>query len=78
MEQRKTVLHLSAILRLADSFDSDRSSLIEHVGIRAEQGLVVVYAKGYAARSQIAEGIAAARHLLELVYRRPVMVRASK
>jgi serine/threonine protein kinase len=32
-------------------------------------------AQGYSARDRMAEGIAGARHVLEFVYRRPVMVK---
>jgi hypothetical protein len=35
----------------------------------------VVAAQGYSPRDRIAENIAGARHLLELVYRRPVIVK---
>jgi hypothetical protein len=36
---------------------------------------LLITAQGYSARDRIAEAIAAARHLLETVYRRPVIVR---
>ena len=48
------------------------------VAVRAQDGFLVVDAQGYSARSAMTEKIAAARHLLELVYRRPVLVRAQR
>jgi len=41
-----------------------------------QDGCVLVRAAGYSALDRSAEGVAAARHLLETVLRRPVMVRA--
>lgn len=77
-ELRKNAIHLSAIFRLANGFDCDRSGTIQEVRIQPEKGYLAVYAKGYLPRSTMAEDIAAARHLLEVVYRRPVMVKSWK
>jgi len=74
--ERKKILRLAGILRLADAFDGMRDGRISGVDVREQDGMLVVAAKGYSARERIAEQIAAARHLLELVYRRPVMVKA--
>lgn len=75
-EERKTVLRLAGILRLADAFDCTRDGRISRVEVREQEGILVIAAKGYSPRDAMAEQLAAARHLLELVYRRPVMVKA--
>ncbi len=74
--ERKTVLRLASILRLADAFDGERDGRITNLEVREQDGFLLVAAKGYSPRDRMAEQVAAARHLLELVYRRPVMVKA--
>jgi hypothetical protein len=69
------VLRLAGILRLADAFDADRDGRIQRLGVEEQNGFLVVAAKGYSSRDRMAEGIAGARHLLEIVYHRPVMVK---
>ena len=74
-EQRQAADKLAGILRLANAFDADRSGRIRRLDIHQKNGFLVIAAEGYSARDCIAEGIAAARHLLETVQRRPVMVK---
>lgn len=74
-EQRRTVLRLAGILRLADALDSNRDGRIQRLHVAEHNGFLVVAAQGYSPRDRIAENIAGARHLLELVYRRPVIVK---
>ncbi|HXM22727.1 MAG TPA: CHAD domain-containing protein [Terriglobales bacterium] len=73
--QRQSVLQLAGILRLANAFDSERDSRIQRLEVREQNGFLLVAAQGYSARDRMAESVAAARHLLEVVYRRPVMVK---
>ena len=74
--ERKMVGKLGGILRLANSFDSERDGRIQRLEVRDQDGFLEIAAQGYSARDGMAEGIAAARHLLETVYRRPLMVKA--
>jgi CHAD domain-containing protein len=74
-EQRRTAVKLAGILRLANAFDADRTGRIRHLAIHQKNGFLVIAAEGYSARDRIAEGIASARHLLEIVERRPVIVK---
>src|ERR1700733_4130395 len=74
--ERKIVLRLAGILRLADALDCERDARVTSVEVREQDGFLLVAAKGYSPRDRMAEQVAAARHLLELVYRRPVMVKA--
>jgi CHAD domain-containing protein len=73
--QRQTVVRLAGVLRLANAFDSERDAQVHHLDVHEKNGILEVAAQGYSARDRIAENVAAARHLLELVYRRPVMVK---
>src|SRR5579863_6795358 len=73
--QRQSAVKLAGILRLANAFDADHSSRIQRLEVSEKNGFLTVAAKGYGARDHIAEPIAAARHLLEIVYRRPIVVK---
>src|SRR5580692_4372760 len=73
--QRQSILKLAGILRLADAFDSERDARIPRLDVHEQNGILEIAAQGYSPRDHMAEGIAAARHLLETVYRRPVIVK---
>jgi CHAD domain-containing protein len=75
-EQRRSAMKLAGILRLANAFDADRTGRIQHLDVHQKNGFLVIAAEGYSSRDRMAEGIASARHLLETVERRPVMVKA--
>jgi hypothetical protein len=81
LKQRQDIARLAAILRLANSFDAARDGRIKRVRVKdgdAGNKILRIEAQGYSPRDNQAEAIAAARHLLETVYRRPVMVKAMK
>ena len=73
--QRQSVLRLAGILRLANAFDSEEDGHIQRLEVHEQNGFLEIAAQGYSPRARIAENIAAARHLLETVYRQPVMVK---
>ncbi len=73
--QRQSIFRLAGILRLADAFDANRDGRIQRVRVEASRAFMIITAEGYSPRDQLAEGIAAARHLLELVYKRPVLIK---
>jgi exopolyphosphatase/guanosine-5'-triphosphate,3'-diphosphate pyrophosphatase len=73
--QRQSILKLAGILRLANAFDADRDGRIQRLEVYEQNGILEIAAQGYSPRDHMAEGIAAARHLLETVYRRPVIVK---
>jgi len=73
--ERQSVEKLAGILRLANAFDADRSGHIQRLEVHAQNGFLEIAAQGYSPRQRPAENIAAARHLLETVYRQPVMVK---
>jgi CHAD domain-containing protein len=73
--QLQSVLRLAGILRLANAFDSQRDGRIQRLEVHTQNGFLEIAAQGYSPRDRTAERVAAARHLLETVYRRPVMVK---
>jgi CHAD domain-containing protein len=72
---RHVVMKLAGILRLANAFDADHSGRIQRLQASVRDGQFVIAAQGYNPRDGMAESIAAGRHLLEMVYRRPIMVK---
>jgi CHAD domain-containing protein len=80
LADRPIAMELAGVLRLANALDvahgqngNEDSARLE---VSLQDRLVLVRAPGYTVLDRSAEGIAAARHLLETVLRRPVMVRA--
>jgi CHAD domain-containing protein len=73
--QRAEALRLAGVLRLANAFDVAHDGRIQRLEVHRHNGFMVIAAQGYSARDRSAENIAAARHLLEIVYRRPVMIK---
>jgi len=74
-EQRKNTVHLAGILRLANAFDSGHDGRIGRLEVNSQNGFIEIAAQGYSARDRRAEDIAAARHLLETIYHRPILVK---
>jgi CHAD domain/HD domain len=74
--QRQNARFLTGILRLANAFDVRRDGRIRRLEVRERNGFLVVAAEGYSAHDRIGAEVAAARHLLETVFRRPVIVRS--
>ena len=81
--QRQDITRLAAILRLANAFDASRDQRVQRLQVmNGNDGnrnkVLLIAAQGYSSRDNQAEAIAAARHLLEIVYRRPVMIKPMK
>jgi exopolyphosphatase/guanosine-5'-triphosphate,3'-diphosphate pyrophosphatase len=74
-ERRKTALRLAAILRLANSFDAHRDRRIGRLKVQRQDHSLLILAQGYSPTAPLAEEIAAGRHLFEMLYRQPVLVR---
>lgn len=81
LPDRPIAMELAGVLRLANALDawhgrkSDGGGDSPRLEVRFEDRVVVVRAAGYSALEGSAEDVAAARHLLETVLRRPVLVR---
>ncbi len=74
---------MAAILRLANAFDTSRDHRVQRLQVMSgnsgnKDRVLLIAAQGYSSRDNQAEAIAAARHLLEIVYRRPVMIKPMK
>ncbi len=82
LPQRRIATRLAAILRLASVLDLrhlDKSNTrrLHRAAVHLEAKAVVITVDGYSGYHQSAEKIAAARHLLELTLRKPVIVKGA-
>jgi CHAD domain-containing protein len=81
LPDRPIAMELAGVLRLANALDawhgrkSDGGGDSPRLEVSLQDRVVVVRAEGYSALEGSAEDVAAARHLLETVLRRPVLVR---
>jgi len=82
LPDRPLAMELAGVLRLANALDvrhgrgGGENESAPRLEVSLQDGCVLVRAAGYSALDRSAEGIAAARHLLETLLRRPVLVRA--
>lgn len=72
--RQRLVQFLGGILRLACACDRQHDNKIVSVRVESLDPVITVRAEGYVESTPLAEHIAAARHLLELTFRRPVLV----
>lgn len=106
-DEQKATIQLSAILRLANAFDSSHDGRIRHLQLQTPQNHsapprqasreahsgngfrrraialstndpLIVAAEGYSPTGRVAQTIAAERHLLETVLRRPILVKSMR
>jgi CHAD domain-containing protein len=75
LPDRRIALQLAGVLRLSNTLDT-RNGNGPRIDVQVHDDFVLVRAAGYSALDRSAEEVAAARHLLEVVLRRPVLVRA--
>ena len=81
LPDRPLAMELAGVLRLANALDlrhgpgGGENESAPRLEVSLQDGCVLVRAAGYSALDRSAEGVAAARHLLETVLRRPVLVR---
>jgi CHAD domain-containing protein len=79
LADRPIAMELAGVLRLANALDrrnGRESADAPRLEVSVQDRFVLVRAAGYSALDRSAEEVAAARHLLETVLRRPVLVRA--
>ena len=74
LADRPIAMELAGVLRLANALDT-RHGNEPRLEVRLQDHFVVVRTAGYSALDRSAEDVAAGRHLLETVLRRPVLVR---
>jgi CHAD domain-containing protein len=78
IDRRKTAVQLAGMLRLADAFARDGTHFIPDLEVQARDGVLLIRAKRYLPRSKMAQYLASARYLLELVCNRPILIRSWK
>jgi CHAD domain-containing protein/HD superfamily phosphodiesterase len=81
-DEQKVTIQLAAILRLANALDATHDGHIHRIQIenvpmktKGNEALIIA-AEGYSPLGPSAQTIAAERHLLETVLRRPVMIKS--
>jgi len=77
LPDRRVALELAGVLRLANALDP-RNETAPRLEVDGHDGILIVHAAGYSPLDRTAENVAAARHLLETVLKRPVMVRGMR
>ena len=77
-EDKKTAIYLAGVLRLANALDADRDGQAPHLKVEAQDGCIAIATAGYSPWTSAAEDVAAARHVLEVVLRKPVVIKALK
>jgi CHAD domain-containing protein len=76
-EQKESVLFLAGILRLATALGSDGNSAITQMKVESVEEpatALVIHAAGYTGEEPLASRLAAARHLLESVLHRAIVI----
>jgi len=71
---KRIVQLLGGILRLACACDWQYDAQIRHVNVESSNPVLRLRAHGYTEATPLAEHLAAARHLLEIAYQRPVFI----
>lgn len=74
---RRIAVQLAGVLRLANALDL-RNGSEPALRVAVRDRAVMVHSAGYSALDRSAEEVAAARHLLETVLQRPVLVRGMR
>jgi CHAD domain-containing protein/HD superfamily phosphodiesterase len=83
-DEQKAAIQLAAILRLANALDATHDGHIRRLQIENDQiksnknEALIIAAEGYSPTSRSAQTIAAERHLLETVLRRPIILKAPR
>jgi CHAD domain-containing protein len=73
-EQRKGIVLLAGILRLAAAFDRSRQRKTRRLQLKRTGDVLSISASGYSEHDAFAEDVAGARHLLETSCRLPILI----
>jgi CHAD domain-containing protein len=74
-EQRQISKLLAGILRFADAFDVTHDGQVRRLQVEDKNGFLLISAAGFLPLSRTAQHVALARHLLEIVVRKPILVK---
>ncbi len=73
-EEKKLLILLCGILRLANAFDALHQRRIRRLALKRTGNILHIAAPGYSENDELAEKLAAARHLIETAFRLPVLI----
>ena len=73
-EQKKSLIMLCGILRLANAFDALHQRRIRRLELKQTGNILHIAAPGYSENDRLAEKLAEARHLLETACRLPILI----
>ena len=76
LQEKQQIAKLAGLLRLASALENVRAGSLPALEIEDRGASIVIALEGYSSLSKAAGRIAAARHLLETVVRRPILIRA--
>lgn len=72
---RKLAVYLAGVLRLANALDGKRDGPSARLEVAAKDGCLEMSVAGYVPWTSTAEEVAGARYVLEVVLRRPIMIK---
>jgi exopolyphosphatase/guanosine-5'-triphosphate,3'-diphosphate pyrophosphatase len=72
---RKLAVYLAGVLRLAVALDGRCDVPVDRLEVAAKDGCLEMSVAGYAPWTVTAQDVAAARHVLEVVLRRPILIK---
>ena len=75
---RKLAIYLAGVLRLANSLDGRRDGQISRLQLTANDGCLELSVAGYTPWTATALEVAAARHVLEVILHKPIMIKPLK
>jgi CHAD domain-containing protein len=75
---KSLVIRLAGMLRFANAFDNTRDGHVQRLEVGLQNGSLIVSASGYSPWAPDAEEVSAAKHLLELVLRKSILVKPLK
>jgi len=75
---RRPVMHLAGVLRLANALDLCQEGTAQPLKVEDDKAAVIVHAPGFERLGRVAEEVAAARYLLEVVLGRPILIQSEK
>ena len=74
---RPSIVRLAAVVRLAHALDLLHKRQVRQLHVARQAGALVLHCDGYSETGPLAEPVAAARHLLEVGCRMPILVRSA-
>jgi exopolyphosphatase/pppGpp-phosphohydrolase len=77
-EQRQISKLLAGILRFAHAFDATCDGHLRRLQVEDKNGFLLISAAGYSPITRTGQDVASARHLLEIVVRKPILVKPLK